>query len=113
MTALAKRTFEVLECHGMARVDFFLQTRDQKLLVNEINTIPGTTPISLFPQMWEATGVPFADVVDRLIALALERHRRRAKLETSFTPTAPGRPRRRATRRATRQAGRPPRRTHR
>lgn len=113
MTALAKRTFEVLECHGMARVDFFLQTRDQKLLVNEINTIPGTTPISLFPQMWEASGVPFADVVDRLIALALERHRRRAKLETSFTPTAPGRPRRRATPRATRQAGRPPRRTHR
>jgi D-alanine-D-alanine ligase len=90
MAALARRAFEVLECHGMARVDFFLREGDQKLFVNEINTIPGTTPISLFPQMWEASGVLFADVVDRLIALALERHRRRARLETSFTPAASG-----------------------
>ncbi len=100
MAALAKRTFDVLECRGLARVDFFLQASDQKLFVNEINTIPGTTPISLFPQMWKASGVPFADVVDRLIALALEHHRRRTKLETSFSPTRHESPRRRAPRAA-------------
>ena len=111
MAALARRTFDVLECHGMARVDFFLRTGDQKLFVNEINTIPGTTPISLFPQMWEASGVPFADVVDQLIAFALERHRRRSKLETSFTPGGSPRPPRKPAPGATRRRGRARRRT--
>lgn len=86
MGALARRTYEVLECDGMARVDFFLCSDGEKILVNEINTIPGFTPISLFPRMWEASGVSFPKVVDRLIGLALERHARRAKLATSFTP---------------------------
>jgi D-alanine-D-alanine ligase len=86
MGALARRAYEVLECDGMARVDFFLCGDGEKILVNEINTIPGFTPISLFPRMWEASGVSFPKVVDRLIGLALERHARRAKLATSFTP---------------------------
>jgi len=86
MGALARRAYEVLECDGMARVDFFLCGHGEKILVNEINTIPGFTPISLFPRMWEASGVSFPKVVDRLIGLALERHARRAKLATSFTP---------------------------
>jgi D-alanine-D-alanine ligase len=86
MAALAQRTYEVLECDGMARVDFFLDRNGEKILVNEINTIPGFTPISLFPRMWEASGMPFPKVVDRLITLALDRHARRAKLTTSFTP---------------------------
>jgi D-alanine-D-alanine ligase len=86
MGALARRAYEVLECDGMARVDFFLCGDGEKIIVNEINTIPGFTPISLFPRMWEASGVVFPKVVDRLIALALDRHARRAKLATSFTP---------------------------
>jgi D-alanine-D-alanine ligase len=86
MGALARRAYEVLECDGMARVDFFLCDDGEKVLVNEINTIPGFTPISLFPRMWEASGVSFPKVVERLIGLALERHARRAKLATSFTP---------------------------
>jgi len=86
MAELAGRAYEVLECDGMARVDFFLRGDGEKILINEINTIPGFTPISLFPRMWEASGIPFPGVVDRLIALALDRHARRAKLATSFTP---------------------------
>jgi D-alanine-D-alanine ligase len=91
LTGLAKRAYEALECDGFARVDFFLRETDERLLINEINTIPGMTPISLFPQMWEATGVPFPAVVERLIALGLARHRQRARLATTF---APGRVRR-------------------
>jgi D-alanine-D-alanine ligase len=86
MAGLARRAYQALECSGMARVDFFMRHNDGALIVNEINTIPGFTPISLFPQMWEASGVPFPKVVDRLIALALDRHRRQAELSTSFRP---------------------------
>jgi len=86
MATLARRAYKVLECDGMARVDFFLRREDEKIIVNEINTIPGFTPISLFPRMWEASGIPFPKVVDRLIALAFDRHARRARLATSFTP---------------------------
>jgi D-alanine-D-alanine ligase len=57
----------------MARVDFFL-TRDGRVLLNEVNTIPGFTSISMYPKLWEASGVSYADLVDRLIELAMERH---------------------------------------
>lgn len=77
--ALALRSFEVLECEGMARVDFFL-ARDGKLLVNEINTIPGFTAISMYPKLWELSGVPATSLVSRLIELALERSRVRQRL---------------------------------
>jgi D-alanine-D-alanine ligase len=70
---LAVAAFEVLDCAGMARVDFFLAD-DGRLLVNEINTIPGFTNISMFPLLWEASGVSYSDVVDRLVTLALSRH---------------------------------------
>jgi D-alanine-D-alanine ligase len=76
--ALALRTFEVLECEGMARVDFFLE-RDGTLLVNEINTIPGFTAISMYPKLWELSGVPATQLVTRLIELALERAQRRPR----------------------------------
>ncbi len=69
---LAIRTFKVLCCEGMARVDFFLQ-RDNQIVVNEINTIPGFTQISMYPKLWEASGVPCTDLVDRLIQLAIDR----------------------------------------
>ena len=63
----------------MARVDLFLTRRDGAFLVNEVNTIPGFTPISMYPRLWEATGVPYAELLDRLIDLAVARHARRAK----------------------------------
>lgn len=79
---LALRTFEVLECEGMARVDLFL-TPDGRFYVNEINTIPGFTTISMYSKMWAATGVSYPELLDRLIALALERHAARQQLRTS------------------------------
>ena len=59
----------------MARVDFLLETATGKFYINETNTIPGFTSISMYPKMWEAAGVPYAELIDRLIDLALERHR--------------------------------------
>jgi D-alanine-D-alanine ligase len=76
--ALALQTFEVLECEGMARVDLFLEP-DGTFLVNEINTIPGFTAISMYPKLWELSGVPPQHLVTRLIELALERARRRPR----------------------------------
>jgi D-alanine-D-alanine ligase len=80
---LAVKTFQVLCCEGMARVDMFL-TKDDRLLINEINTIPGFTNISMYPKLWEATGMPFPELLDRLIQLAIERFEREQNLETSF-----------------------------
>jgi D-alanine-D-alanine ligase len=68
----ACRAFTALECAGLARVDFFL-TADGTVVVNEINTMPGFTPISLFPRMWAASGVDYPTLVDRLITAALRR----------------------------------------
>jgi len=75
--ALACRAFEACRCEAMARVDLFLRA-DGTFLVNEVNTIPGFTPISMYPRLWEATGVPYPELLDRLIDLALARHARRA-----------------------------------
>jgi D-alanine-D-alanine ligase len=80
---LAIKTFKVLECSGMARVDFFM-TKKGKILVNEINTIPGFTSISMYPKLWEASGISYSELVSRLITLALEKHRSRVKLKTSY-----------------------------
>jgi D-alanine-D-alanine ligase len=79
---LAIRSFEVLCCEGMARVDCFLRP-DGEVLVNEINTIPGFTKISMYPKLWEASGIPYRQLVERLIALAMERFGRDSKLQTS------------------------------
>ena len=70
---MAIQAFLALECAGFARVDFFVRRDDGEVLVNEINTIPGFTPISMYPKLWEATGVSYAQLVDRLIQLAIER----------------------------------------
>ena len=80
--AMAIRTFLALECSGMARVDFFLQA-DGRLLVNEINTIPGFTAISQYPKLWEVSGIPQTELISRLIDLALERHAQKKQLKTS------------------------------
>ena len=78
---LAVRTFEALRCSGMARVDMFL-TDGGEFLVNEVNTIPGFTPISMYPKLWEASGLPYGALVDELVALALESHGRRSAHST-------------------------------
>lgn len=71
---LAVRAFKSLDCAGMARVDFFMERSTGRMIINEVNTIPGFTAISMYPKLWEATGVSYSELVDRLISLALERH---------------------------------------
>ena len=66
----------------MARVDFFYEERRTRVLLNEVNTIPGFTPISMYPKLWEATGLPYDELIDELVRLALERHHRRARFST-------------------------------
>ena len=78
----AVRAYRALCCEGMARVDFFLRPNGQ-VLVNEINTIPGFTKISMYPKMWEASGLSYPRLIDRLIGLALERSRKERRLRTS------------------------------
>jgi D-alanine-D-alanine ligase len=80
---LAVECFRAVECEGMGRVDFLLEESTGKLYINEINTIPGFTSISMYPKMWEASGMGFAALIDRLIELALERQER--KKATKFT----------------------------
>jgi D-alanine-D-alanine ligase len=74
---LAVACYQAVNCEGMARVDFLLETATGKFFINEPNTIPGFTSISMFPKMWEAAGLPYARLIDRLIELALERHAER------------------------------------
>ena len=70
---MSVRAFVAIECAGMARVDFFLRG-DHELWLNEINTIPGFTSISMYPKLWGASGLPYAELVERLLELAVERH---------------------------------------
>jgi D-alanine-D-alanine ligase len=81
---LAVRTFTVLECSGMGRVDLFLERKTEKFYVNEINTLPGFTTISMYPKLWEASGVSYPELIDRLVALAIERHEEKNKLKTKM-----------------------------
>lgn len=78
-------SFKTLCCEGMARVDIFLRDHDE-IIVNEINTIPGFTSISMYPKLWEASGISYTDLIDMLIRLAFERFEREQKLKTSYTP---------------------------
>jgi D-alanine-D-alanine ligase len=74
MQEIAIRSFRALDLAGMARVDFFLERGTDRLLLNEVNTIPGFTSISMYPMLWAASGIPLPELVDRLIDLALDRH---------------------------------------
>jgi D-alanine-D-alanine ligase len=76
---LAVDAFRALELCGMARVDFFLEKEGGKIYLNEVNTIPGFTSISMYPKLWEASGISFRDLIDKLIELALEQHREKAR----------------------------------
>ncbi|MBI4171650.1 MAG: D-alanine--D-alanine ligase [Actinobacteria bacterium] len=78
---LAVESFIATECEGMARVDFFVRESDGEVVVNELNTIPGFTATSVYARLFAASGVPYAELLDRLIELALERHDRRSTLE--------------------------------
>jgi D-alanine-D-alanine ligase len=86
----ALRAFRALDLAGMARVDFFLDRSTQAVFLNEVNTIPGFTPISMYPKLWEASGLPFPRLVDRLIELARDRHADRKRLITRYTPSRDG-----------------------
>jgi D-alanine-D-alanine ligase len=77
--------FRAIDCAGMARVDFLLSRTDGAIYINEINTIPGFTTISMYSKMWEASGVPYPALLDRLITLALERHAEKQQLRTTLT----------------------------
>jgi D-alanine-D-alanine ligase len=77
--AMAVTAFRALELSGMARVDFFIEKRGGKIFLNEVNTIPGFTSISMYPKLWEANGIPFRELISKLIDLALEQHREKAR----------------------------------
>jgi D-alanine-D-alanine ligase len=80
----AVRAFRAIDGTGMARCDFFLERRTGKIFINELNTIPGFTSISMYPKMWEASGLPYPQLIDRLIELALELHRQKARTKYSI-----------------------------
>ncbi len=84
--ALAIRAFTALELRGMARVDFLAKPDLREIYVSEVNTIPGFTAISMYPKLWEASGLPLKGLLDRLIALALEDHRARSRLKFTYQP---------------------------
>lgn len=86
--AYALQAFRALGCEGMARVDFLVAAKDQRIILSEINTIPGFTSISMYPKLWEASGITYAELLDRLIGLAIERHDAKRKLKTMYQPKA-------------------------
>ncbi len=80
----AVRAFRCLELRGMARVDFFLERKTGRILLNEVNTIPGFTSISMYPKLWEASGLPYSKLIDKLIELALADHREKQRTKYSI-----------------------------
>jgi D-alanine-D-alanine ligase len=85
---LAVRAYTAIDCAGMARADFFVSRRNGTVIINELNTIPGFTSISMYPKLWEASGVAFPELIRRLIALAIERHEQKSRLRHSYDPSA-------------------------
>ncbi|MHB8758372.1 MAG: D-alanine--D-alanine ligase A, partial [Bacillota bacterium] len=76
--------FKAIDGAGMARADFFLERGTNKLYINEVNTIPGFTKISMYPKLWEASGLSYTDLINRLIELAIERHAEKNRSETLY-----------------------------
>jgi D-alanine-D-alanine ligase len=83
---MAVAAFKALSIRGMARVDFLGSSDLREIYVNEVNTIPGFTSISMYPKLWEASGLPLPKLIDRLIELALEEHRERESLKITYQP---------------------------
>jgi D-alanine-D-alanine ligase len=82
--SLAVRAYRAIDCSGMARVDFFVERDSHRVYLNELNTIPGFTQISMYPKLWEASGLPYPQLVDRLIELAMKRKADRDRTSHSF-----------------------------
>jgi D-alanine-D-alanine ligase len=80
----AIRAYKAIDCAGLARADFLLDKDDGQLYINELNTIPGFTKISMYPKLWEASGLSYGELLDRLVELALERSAEKARLETTY-----------------------------
>jgi D-alanine-D-alanine ligase len=83
---MAVAAFKAIDCAGMARVDFFVTRTANRIYLNELNTIPGFTSISMYARLWEASGIPYSELLDRLIVLAIERHRTKGALKRSYRP---------------------------
>jgi len=81
---IALRAFKAVDAAGMARVDFFVTKKENKIYLNEINTIPGFTSVSMYPRLWQATGISYPELIDRLIQLALERHQDKKQNKISY-----------------------------
>lgn len=82
--SMAVEAFQAVDGEGIARVDFFLERDTGKIIINELNSLPGFTESSMFPRLWAASGLPYPALLDRMIELALERHQKRSTLETSY-----------------------------
>jgi len=80
------RAFQAIDGSGLARVDFFVERLTNRVIINEINTMPGFTSISMYPKLWQASGIPYSELIDRLIQLAIERHRDKSRNLTSYKP---------------------------
>lgn len=87
---LAVEAYLAIDCAGMARADFLLDRQTGEVYLNELNTIPGFTPISMYPKLWEASGISYSELIDRLIQLALERHADKGRSATSYQPPERG-----------------------
>ena len=85
---MAVRAYKAIDCAGMARVDFMIDRDTNEIYLNEVNTIPGFTQISMYPKLWEATGLPYAGLIDRLVELALDRKAERDRTKHEFRSDA-------------------------
>lgn len=81
---LSVEAFKAMDGSGLARVDFFVRRNTHEVILNEVNTMPGFTPISMYPQLWAASGIPYADLIDKLIELAIEHHQSKQNLKRAF-----------------------------
>lgn len=79
-----KQAFKILNCSGLARADFFVERATEKVWANEINTMPGFTSVSMYPKLWEASGVSYAELVEKLIQLGVERWKKKQEIKTSI-----------------------------
>ena len=77
---MAKRAFKILDCSGLVRADFFV-TSQNEVLINEVNTLPGFTPYSMYPQLWQKSGISYQDLINELIVLAETRYEEKQKLQ--------------------------------
>jgi D-alanine-D-alanine ligase len=80
------RAFQAIDGSGLARVDFFVESDTNRVIINEINTMPGFTSISMYPKLWQASGIPYSELIDRLIDLAIERHNDKSRNLTTYQP---------------------------